>query len=452
MTKGINIRELILGILLEIQQNDRQYAHILLRDVLEKYQYLDQQERAFIKRVTEGTIENRILLDYIIDQFSKTKTAKMKPVILCILRMSVYQLFFMDSVPASAVCNEAVKLAEKKHFHNLKGFVNGVLRNIERSKAQIQYPDAKEQPKQYLSVTYSMPEWIVEKWMTEYGFDMTEKMLQSFLQSSRTTIRCNQSRVSPAELEQQLEQEHVKVTRLLYPEGAYEISGYDHLGALQSFRQGLFQVQDVSSMLIGEIAGVKPESHVIDVCAAPGGKAICIADQLQGTGHVAARDLSENKTQFIKDNIERCQLHNIEAVVQDALVHDEASIEKADILIADLPCSGLGVIGRKSDIKYHLSEQQLGELAALQREILGTVQDYVKPGGILIYSTCTVNQEENVDNLMWFVNHYAYQLDSIDSYLPEELHSETTRQGYLQLLPGEHDTDGFFMARLIRNK
>ena len=198
MTKGINTSELILGILLEIQQNDRQYGHILLRDVLEKYQYLDQQERAFMKRVTEGTIENRILLDYIIDLFSKTKTVKMKPVILCILRMSVYQLFFMDSVPASAVCNEAVKLAEKKKFHNLKGFVNGVLRNIERNKTQIQYPDVKKQPRQYLSVTCSMPEWIVDKWITEYGFDRTEKMLRSFLQSSRTTIRCKSSRIGTA--------------------------------------------------------------------------------------------------------------------------------------------------------------------------------------------------------------------------------------------------------------
>lgn len=452
MTKGINTRELILGILLEIQQNDRQYGHILLRDVLEKYQYLDQQERAFMKRVTEGTIENRILLDYIIDLFSKTKTVKMKPVILCILRMSVYQLFFMDSVPASAVCNEAVKLAEKKKFHNLKGFVNGVLRNIERNKTQIQYPDVKKQPRQYLSVTCSMPEWIVDKWITEYGFDRTEKMLRSFLQSSRTTIRCNQSRVSPAELEQQLEQEHVKVTKLPYPEGAYEISEYDYLGSLQSFRQGLFQVQDVSSMLIGEIADVKLGNHVIDVCAAPGGKAICIADQLQGTGHVEARDLSESKTQLIKDNIKRCQFNHIETVIQDALVYDESSKGKADILIADLPCSGLGVIGRKSDIKYHISAQQSSALAALQRDILNIVQDYVKPGGTLIYSTCTVNQEENVDNLMWFVNHYSYQLDSIDPYLSEELHSHTTKQGYLQLLPGEHDTDGFFMARLIRNQ
>ncbi len=452
MTKSINTRELILGILLETGREPNRYSHVILREVLEKYQYLDQQERAFIKRVTEGTIENQILLDYMIDQFSKTKTTKMKPVILCILRMSVYQLFYMDSVPSSAVCNEAVKLAERKHFHQLKGFVNGVLRNIDRNREQITYPDAKRSPIQYLSVRYSVPEWIVLGWNQEYGFQTTEKMLQSFLENRPTTIRCIHSRISPEELEQQFSEEHVTAIRLQYPDGAYSISGYDYLGRLSTFQRGLFQVQDVSSMLIGEIAGIRQGDYVIDVCAAPGGKAVCIADKLKGSGHVEARDLTESKTELIEGNKQRCKLHNIEAVVKDASVYDEGSVEKADVLIADLPCSGLGVIGRKNDIKYHMSIQQQHELAALQRSILTAIHTYVKPGGTLIYSTCTVNREENVDNLMWFVNNYSYHLDSLDTYLPNELHNHTTRQGYLQLLPGQFDTDGFFMARLIREK
>ena len=452
MTKRVNTRELILGILLEIKQDSNQYSHIVIRDVLEKYQYLEQQDRAFIKRVSEGTIENSIWLDYVIDQFSKTKTRKMKPVILSILRMSVYQMFYMDAVPSSAICNEAVKLAERKNFHNLKGFVNGVLRNIDRSRDQITLPDSKKMPIQYLSVRYSMPEWIVVRWNEAYGFDITEKMLQSFLDGHRTTIRCNLSRVSPEELLQRLQDEHVTVEKLPYPKGSFVISDYDYLGKLKSFQEGLFQVQDVSSMLAGEIAGVKQGDYIIDVCAAPGGKALNIADRLLGTGHVEARDLTDAKVELIQSNIAQCKLHNIEAVRQDALVYDQASDEKADILIADLPCSGLGVIGRKGDIKYHMSEQQQHELASLQREILKTVQTYVKPGGTLIYSTCTINPEENVDNLMWFADHYSYQLDSIDEYLPEELRSETTKQGYLQLLPGVHETDGFFMARLVRKK
>ncbi len=451
MTKRVNTREIILGILLELQVNGSQHSHMLLRDVLEKYQYLEQQDRAFIKRVTEGTIENRIRLDYVLDQFSKTKTEKMKPVILCILRMSVYQLFYMDSVPSSAVCNEAVKLAEKKHFHNLKGFVNGVLRNIDRNRDAITFPDAVKAPIQYLSVRYSMPEWIVTEWNADYGFEAAERMLQFFLQKRGTSIRCNLSRISAAGLKERLLQEHVTVSELPYPKGAFEISGYDYLGALASFREGLFQVQDVSSMLIGEIANVQEGMQVIDVCAAPGGKAIGIADRLHGTGHVEARDLTAAKTELIQSNIERCQLHNIEAVVQDALEYDAESAAAADVLIADLPCSGLGVIGRKSDIKYNMTQTQQQELAALQRRILETVHTYVKPGGTLIYSTCTVNRKENVDNLMWFVNNYSYHLDSLDAYLPVNLHNETTGLGYLQLLPGEHGMDGFFMARVIKD-
>lgn len=451
MIKRANTRELVLGILLEIKQNTNEYSHIVIRDVLEKYQYMEQQDRAFIKRVSEGTIENQIWLDYIINLFSKTGTQKMKPMILCILRMSVYQLFYMDSVPASAICNEAVKLAEKRGFHNLKGFVNGVLRNIDRSRDAIDLPDQGKYPIQYLSVRYSMPEWIVEGWNREYGFETTESMLRYFLENHRTTVRCNSSRIEEGELVRCLEKEQVTVTKLPYPAGAYEISGYDYLGALPSFRDGLFQVQDVSSMLIGEIAAVREGNYVIDVCGAPGGKALHIADLLQGTGHVEARDLTDAKIDMINSNIKRCQLHNIEAVRQDALVFDEQSADKADILIADLPCSGLGVIGRKSDIKYHMSVQQQHELAALQRDILKTVCTYVRSGGTLIYSTCTVNREENVDNLMWFVNNYSYHLDSLDPYLPCEMQSETTKQGYLQLLPGQYGTDGFFMARLLRD-
>ena len=452
MTKHVNTREIILGILIEIQQNSGQYSHVIIREVLEKYQYLEQQDRAFIKRVSEGTIENRIRLDDILNRFSKTKTEKMKPVILCLLRMSVYQLFYMDSVPASAVCNEAVKLAEKRGFYHLKGFVNGVLRSIDRNREEaVRLPDASKEPIRYLSVCYSMPEWIVVKWNNEYGFETTEKMLQSFLKQRGTSIRCNLSRITAVELKNRLLEEQVTVSELPYPEGAFVISGYDYLGSLKTFREGLFQVQDVSSMLVGTIADVHKGAYVIDVCAAPGGKAMCIADLLRETGHVEARDLTEMKTELIQSNIDRCQLHNIEAVVQDALQFDERSVETADLLLADLPCSGLGVLGRKSDIKYHMSEQQQSELAALQREILKTVHTYVKPGGTLIYSTCTVNREENVDNLKWFVNNYSYHTEALDAYLPQELRQETTQQGYLQLLPGVHGTDGFFMARLVRD-
>ena len=446
---GVNIRELILGILLEITVEDA-HSHVVLRNVLEKYQYLDKKERAFIQRVCEGTLENMIRIDYILDQFSKVKTQKMKPVIRCIMRMSVYQLFYMDSVPASAVCNEAVKLAEKKGFHNLKGFVNGVLRNISRSKDAVKEPVKSDNPLQYLSVRYSMPMWIVEKWCAAYDFDTVEKMCTALLAEQPTTIRCNLNLNTAEELRKTLEQEGITVKAAPYLDYAFEIEGYDHVNAIRAFREGLFQIQDISSMLIGEIAAPKEGAHIIDVCAAPGGKSLHLADKLKNTGLIEARDLTEAKIELIEHNIERCKVLNVKAVQADALIFDEQSVEQADILLADLPCSGLGVLARKSDIKYKMSLKQQDELAALQREILKTVYQYVKVGGVLLYSTCTINIEENEDNLNWFLEHYPYRLDALDPYLPKELQSETTAKGYLQLLPGIHQADGFFMARLIR--
>lgn len=202
MTKQISEREIVLGILLEITKEGG-YSHIVLRNTLEKYQYLDKKERAFITRVVEGTLEHLIEIDYIINQFSKVKVNKMKPVIRTIIRNSVYQIKYMDSVPNSAVCNEAVKLAEKKGFFQLKGFVNGVLRNIDRNVSNIQYPDKKNMV-EYMSIKYSMPIWILEEWGKSYDFSVIERILQGFLEEKGTTIRCNLNKISKEELVEKL--------------------------------------------------------------------------------------------------------------------------------------------------------------------------------------------------------------------------------------------------------
>ena len=450
MTKAINERELILGILLEITR-DGEYAHIALRNTLSKYQYLEKRERAFITRVVEGTLEHMMEIDYIINQFSKVKVNKMKPVIRTILRSAVYQILYMDSVPNSAVCNEAVKLAAKKGFVNLKGFVNGVLRNIDRNVNDIQYPK-QDNMVEYLSIKYSMPTWILEKWKKSYDWETIERILQGFLQEKGTIIRCNLNRISKEDLKKKLEAEGVTVTQHPYLEYALEISGYDYLGDLESFEDGDFQVQDLSSMLVAEIAAPKEGDYVIDVCAAPGGKSLHIADKLHGTGHVEARDLTDYKVDLIWDNIERSQMKNVEAVRHDALVYDEDSKEKADIVIADLPCSGLGVIGKKADIKYKMTEETQRELAKLQKNILQIVHRYVKPGGTFVYSTCTINEEENMENVRWFLQQNPeFESVSVEPVLCEEL-KKSVKEGCLQLLPGIHESDGFFIAAFRKNK
>lgn len=435
-------RELVLGILLEVTR-DGEYSHIALRNVLNKYQYLDKKERAFITRVTEGTLERMIELDYIINQFSNVKINKMKPVIRNILRSAVYQMKYMDSVPNSAACNEAVKLAIKKGFSNLRGFVNGVLRNIERNLETIVLPED-------LSIRYSMPQWLLQQWLEQYDQKTVECMLRDFQTEKPTTIRCNLTRIDKEHLIAKLESEGVKVEEHPYLTYALQISGYDYLGDLESFSQGLFYVQDISSMLVSHLANPKEGDRVIDVCAAPGGKALHIAELLQGTGHVDARDLTDYKISLIQENIYRTGMKNIEAVKWDATVIDRDAIGKADIVIADLPCSGLGVLGKKTDLKYKMTKDTQEELVALQRRILSVIKQYVKPKGTLIYSTCTIHQEENVGNVHWFLKENPeFQLTPIQEHLCEELRV-SVKDGCLQLLPGIHNSDGFFIAKMER--
>lgn len=449
MTKAINEREIVLEVLLEITEQGM-YSHIVLRDVLNKYQFLEKKERSFITRVTEGTLEHMMEIDYILDQFSKVKVKKMKPVIRNIMRSAVYQMKYMDSVPVSAACNEAVKLAVRKGFGSLRGFVNGVLRNVARNLDQIEYPT---EPLQRLSIQYSMPEWILNLWLKAYDSDIVEQMLQAFQRETPLTIRCNLRMVTPKQLKEHLEAEDVTVKVHPYLEYAFHISGFDYLGDLESFQNGEFSVQDISSMLVSELAGPKEGDYVIDVCAAPGGKSLHMAEKLNGSGHVEARDLTEYKVGLIQENIERTGLSNVEAVQQDALIFDETSVGKADIVLADLPCSGLGVLAKKTDLKYKATKEGADSLAKLQREILKNVQAYVKDEGKLVYSTCTINPAENMDNVHWFLNEYPeFELIDIHGLLCEELQKDVKENGCIQLLPGVHQSDGFFLACMKKRK
>ena len=435
MTNGVSVRELVLDILLEVNEKE-QYSHLVIRDVLNKYQYLEKQERAFLTRLAEGTIEHMLELDFIINSFSKVKVNKMKPLIRNLLRMSVYQLKYMDSIPDAAVCNEAVKLARKRGFGQLRGFVNGVLRNIARELKYLQYPDEKLEPVRFLEVTYSVPAWMVEQWIKDFGYDQTKGICESFLKERPITVRTNLTKTTPEALKSKLEAEGVTVEKIEKLPYAFEISGYDYLQALESFAEGLFYVQDVSSMMVAEMAAPEKGNYVIDVCAAPGGKSSHVAEKMAGTGMVEARDLTEYKVSLIEENIERHGLTNMTAVQMDATVYDETSKEKADVLICDLPCSGLGVMGKKTDIRYKMTAEKQRDLVQLQRQILDTVYTYVKKGGTLVYSTCTIHKDENAGNVDWFVKkHPEFEVISSE-----------------QMFPGGEYHDGFFIAKLRRKE
>lgn len=447
--QSVNTREIALKVLNDINQNGN-FSHTVMNKTLNQYQSLSKQDRAFITRICEGTLERMITLDYMINMYSNIKVNKMKPYIRNLLRMSLYQIEYMSQVPSSAACNEAVKLVKKKGFANLSGFVNGVLRNLIRERENMVFPK-EEQKVKYLSITYSMPEWIIEQWLTQYDYSTVKGMVEAFLKEKETSIRCNTSKISVENLKEQLEKQQITVNDGNYLKEALRISNYNYLNQLETFQKGCFFVQDESSMLVGNIAGVSQGDYVIDVCAAPGGKSLHIADKLLGTGVVDARDLTDYKVSLIKENIERSGYQNMLAKVQDALVIDENSIKKADVVIADVPCSGLGVIGKKPDIKYNMTIEKQQQLVKLQREILMVVNEYVKEKGVLIYSTCTINENENIGNVMWFIKKYGYTLENINPYLPESLHSDSTKNGYIQMIPGIHHTDGFFVARLRKN-
>ncbi len=450
MTGTVNLREIILGILMEVTEGEA-YSHIALSNTLAKYQYLPKRERSFVSRVTEGTLENLIQIDYIIECFSKVPIHNMKPLIRNLLRMSIYQLKYMDSVPDSAVVNEAVRLAQKRGFYNLKGFVNGVLRAAARGMDEIVYPSAKDDPVEYLSVFYSMPQWILRKWLEQFPFEEVEKICASFQEEKPVTVRLRTDRVSREEIIESLREEGCEVTQHPYLEYAIRISGYNYLQALTAFREGWIYVQDVSSMLVAECAAPNWGDFCIDVCAAPGGKSTHLADKLKGSGYVEARDKSEDKVDLMQENIDRLNIINMVAALRDATVFEQEAFHKADIVLCDVPCSGLGVIGKKQDIRYRMNPTRQEELIRIQRRILSVSQNYVKPGGVLIYSTCTIGADENQMNLKFFLENFPFHLESIDPYIPQQLHCRTSAGGYLQLLPGVHDTDGFFLARLKRN-
>lgn len=481
-----NTREIILDTLLTLERGE-EFSHKLVKAVLDKYDYLAGRDKAFIKRVTEGTIERQLELDYYLDHFSSVPVRKMKPLIRCLLRMSTYQLLYMDAVPDSAVCNEACKLAAKRKFHNLKGFVNGVLRNIAKQKDNLPLPDPAKDMAEYLSVKYSMPRFLVDFFLEEYGKEITATLLEGLLQIHPVSLRfCTDMEAAEREeLAAAMERAGARLKPSSYLPGVFAADNVESVSSLPGFAEGRFTVQDVSSVLSVLSAGIQAGDFVMDICAAPGGKSMVAAEQ---GARVLARDVSDAKAALIEENLERMRLSDVSVEVFDATGTDETYREKADVLIMDVPCSGLGVMGKKRDIKYHVSSEGMQSIVTLQRQIVEHSWQYVKPGGILLYSTCTINPLENEEMVRWIVEHFPFEPESLEETLPEILlaqkrqveqlrrehqsqraagseqtagneraaGSEQTIQAIqaasIQLLPGYMESDGFFFAKLRRKE
>ena len=445
--KVSDTRSIALSMLIRINEEGI-FSHLVIRETFNKLAHYEKRDKALIKRLTEGTLEQQIKIDYIINQFSKKPVVEMKPLIRNLLRLSVYQIIFMSNIPDRAACDEAVKLVAKRGFSSLKGFINAILRNIIRNKDNLNLPDEAGDKLLYLSIAYSMPQWIVEKWLKEYDYEKVKIICQNLLETRPMTVRLhgNPSVEDIKMWQDNLNSIGAEAKQHPYLGYAYELHNVENIAELPCFKMGFFIVQDVSSMLVVEAAGIKADDIVVDVCAAPGGKSLHAAEKAK---KVIARDLSESKCEYIRENAARLNQTNIEISVYDATVLDETLLGKADFFLADVPCSGFGIIGKKPDIKYKNTPVSIDELVKLQRRILATVWQYVKPGGILVYSTCTINHDENEAMMEWFTENYPFAYDLLPDNL-SSLNIEQRKSAQLKLLPGFHQTDGFFICRLRR--
>lgn len=436
----INEREVIVNLLMDILSNNS-YNNIALKNEL-KNNDLDKIQKNFITQVVNGTLRNKIYVDYVINQFSNLKVSKMKPFIKALLRMSCYQIMFMDRVPDSAACNTAVELTKERGFKNLAGFVNGVLRNIARSKKDIKFPDKKNKV-QYLSVMYSYEPWIIEYWLKYHDFETIEKMCIFNNESPKVTICINTLKTDKETLVEKLTEMNIKVFETDV-ENCVEIKNSSNIRDIDSFKKGEFFVMDKSAQIAVDFSGVKENDTVIDCCSAPGGKSFCASIYMKNKGEINSFDIYDHKIDLINGTKKRLGATCVKSSIKDASIYDETLDSKADVVIVDAPCSGLGIVRKKPDIKFNKTFNDVKDLVKIQKGILETNSKYVKVGGTLLYCTCTISNLENEDIVYKFIKKNPnFELEKLDYNIENN--------GVLQLIGGVNiDADTFFVAKMIR--
>ena len=414
----MNARECALRVLYEIEYNGA-YSNLALKNALGKEYSV--QDRAFITALVYGVTDKRLTLDYIITRHSKIKLKKISKYIRIILQMGIYQLKFTDKIPASAAVNESVKLAKRYGHASSAGFVNGVLRSVERS--DIEYPKKGEE---YLSVKYSFPPELCKKWVKKFGYDFTEKVMASYSEPARLTLRPNTLKTTPEKLLERLKENgvHAELTDGYITADGFDIS-HDDL-----YKNGYYTVQDAAAMKAAEILVPKAGETVIDMCAAPGGKTTHMAELMENEGRILAFDIHEHKIDLIRKNAERLGITIIDAHVHNGCEYEEKYAVLADKILCDVPCSGLGIIRRKPEIKYGYDTEN--DLPQIQTAILDNAARYLKQGGEIVYSTCTIEEDENEGVTGSFLN------DNPDF---EKLFEKT-------FYPHIDGTDGFYICKM----
>lgn len=426
-----NSRKIAFEALLKIEK-DEAFSNLALDAVLSKSQ-LDTRDKSFVSNLFYGVIERRLTIDYNLSAYLTKPIKKLKPEVLTIMRMGAYQVLFMDKVPNSAAVNESIKLAKSSGCAYSASLINAVLRKICSNSLVLPNP---EKTAEYMSIKYSCPEWLTEKWINEYGEEDTRCFLEASLKASDIYIRVNTVKTDEDTLIDKLSDEGVYAEKT-YNKNTLKINlkGKD-VARLMCFKDGLFHVQDIACQLCAKAVNAQENELVYDLCSAPGGKAYTICETMNNKGKVLCFDIYENRVSLIKKGAERLGLTCIEGAVGDASVYNE-KLPLADRVLCDVPCSGLGIIGRKPEIKYK-SESELSDLPEIQLSIICNAAKYVKVGGRLVYSTCTLSKTENEDVCNSFLSHNA-------NFVPMGVFSQDD-DCMKTLMPHKDESDGFFIA------
>ncbi len=438
-------REAALMVLKEVN-HDGKYANISVKTHLKD---LSRKDTLFATRLVYGTLENQTVLDRILAKYINFK--RTNPWVLNILRMGSYQILYLDRVPDSAACNESVKLCNRHGLGRLKGFVNGVLRNISRNKSDFDIAPEESGDLTSLADAYGYPEWVVNLWTSEYGVDTARQIISYSEAHNWITVRANSIRISSEELRTKFMKQGIEVEKGRYFRNALRVKSLGNIQENPFYRDGLFSVQGESSMLVSKILDPSPGERVLDACSAPGGKAVYMAELMGLKGKVIAWDKHRHRVDLIDKNKERLGAKIVEPSVQDATEFKEDMASKMDRVLVDAPCSGWGVIHKKPDIKLRIDEDRMPSLYNLQWRIISNCRRYVKKSGILVYSTCTMNPMENERLIKKFIGEYPeFALEDFTHILPKGLRNTSWNKGMIQLFPWIHGVDGFFIAKLRR--
>lgn len=449
-------RDTALHVLTEVEQEGA-YSNLLLNSALQK-SGLTGPEAGLATELVYGTISRKNTIDYYLDQFVAKGVAKLQPWVRNLLRLSFYQIYYLDRIPPHAAVNEAVNIAKRRGHQGISGMVNGVLRNVLRRKEELKLPEGLP-PARRIALEHSHPEWLVSNWIGQYGEDTAEAICRANNESPPVSVRVNQARIGRDELMQRMEERGLEVmASLVSPDGIIVKSG-GNMALTDWYEEGLLSIQDESSMLVAEAVDPQGGMKVLDCCAAPGGKACHMAERMEGSGEVIANDIHPHKVKLIADQAARLRLGNVQALAGDAVeLGKRFDPESFDRVLLDAPCSGLGVIRRKPDLKWAKTPEDISEITELQRELLETVSGLLKPGGVLVYSTCTIDPRENEEMVKQFLaRHPEFEADPAAAMWQrlgrkndaEQQEAGSTQKGFgLQILPQHYHSDGFYIARL----